>query len=265
MGNFAEKKDMMKEDINSNEFLSVGFDNLLPGASIDCVILGFHEGEVKILLNRFKRHDHWMLPGGFVQLDKSLDDAANWILYNRTKLKDCYLRQFHTFGDPKRANIDENKKILIENGIDPNKPHWLLQRFISIGYYALIDYRRAKIKTNKTEEYQWFSLENIPELYSDHNHIVKKAMQELRLHIYTIPIGIDLLPEKFTLSELRTIYETVLAKKIDRRNFQRKMLSDGLIYKLDEVSKKFGVKETTLFSFNKEKYKDALENGMMFL
>lgn len=255
----------MKEHINSREFLSTDSGHLLPGASIDCVILGFHEGEIKILLNKFKLHNHWMLPGGFVHINESLDDAAHWILYNRTKLKDCYLRQFHTFGDPKRINMDENKRILTENGINPDNPHWLLQRFISIGYYALIDYRKAKIKTGRDEEYQWFGFENIPELYSDHNYIVKKAMQTLRLHIYTIPIGIDLLPEKFTLSELRTVYETILAKKIDRRNFQRKMLSYDLIYKLDEVSKKFGVKETALFSFNKEKYMDALENGIVFL
>lgn len=253
----------MNEQKNNREFLSIQSQDLLSGVSVDCIILGFNEGGVKILLNRFKSHNQWMIPGGFVFRTENLDTAAYRILQGRTNLKDCYLRQFYTFGDNNRTNLNENQQILNENQIDNQKePHWLLQRFISIGYFAFVNYDKVQIGTMLDEEIQWFSLDKIPQLYSDHNKIIDKAMLTLRVEINNIPIGLDLLPEKFTISELRVIYETILGRKIDRRNFQRKILSYGLIYKLDEVCKKWGVKETTLFSFNKERYMDALENGI---
>lgn len=248
---------------NNRELLSLEPEVLLPSVSIDCVILGFSEGEVKILLNRFKSHHQWMIPGGFVFRAEGLDTAAYRILYHRTNLKDCYLRQFYTFGDYNRTNLNENQQILNQNEIEnQEESHWFLQRFISVGYFAFVNYDNVKIGTNVDEDIQWFSLDKIPQLYSDHNKIIEKVILSLRTQINYIPIGLDLLPEKFTVSELRIIYETILGRKIDRRNFQRKILSSGLINKLEEVSKKWGVKETTLFSFNKERYIDALENGI---
>lgn len=247
------------------KMLSSDEDVFLRSVSIDCVIFSFYEGEIKILLNKFKKHDQWMLPGGFVLKEESLHKAAYRILYLRTKLKNCYLKQFHTFGEVNRTSYEENKQMLLE--INPNgnmDNHWFLQRFISVGYFAFVDYVEAKINATKNEDCKWFGLSEIPQLYSDHNAIINKAIRTLRIQINYIPIGWDLLPEKFTMSELRIIYETILAKKIDRRNFQRKILSYGLVKKLDESSKKFGIKETSLFSFNKEKYFDALENGISF-
>jgi hypothetical protein len=250
--------------ISSKELLSRNSDDFLASVSIDCIIIGFNEGEVKILLSRFKSHDDWMLPGGFVFKTESLDEAAYRILHYRAKLKDCYLRQFNAFGNPDRTNIEENRQLLIEQGIDPIASHWFLKRFISIGYYVFVNYDQVKEISNIDQQSQWFSLAKLPVLYSDHNAIVEKAIQSLRSEIWCIPIGLDLLPEKFPISELRIVYETILGRKIDRRNFQRKILSYGLIYKLDEVSKKRGIKETTLFSFNKEKYAYALKNGFSF-
>lgn len=253
----------MNEFTNSRDVLSMNPEDLLPSVSVDCIILGFKEGEVKILLNRFKSHNQWMLPGGFVFRTESVDTAAYRILHHRTNLKDCYLHQFHTFGDCNRTNLDENQQILHEYGVEKREEsHWFLQRFISVGYFAFVNYDSVKIEANIDEDIQWFSLDKVPALYSDHNKLIEKALQSLRIEISHIPIGLDLLPEKFTISELRIIYETILGRKIDRRNFQRKMLLSGLIDKLDEVSKKWGVKETALFSFNKAQYMDALKNGI---
>lgn len=253
----------MQEYRNENDLNSIHAEELVPSISVDCIILGFEEGQIKILLNKFSTHSKWMLPGGFVYKNEDLDSAANRVLYNRTKIKDCYLQQFYTFGETVRTNIEENKQMLKEHMIDDSDAsHWFLQRFISVGYYALVDLKKVKIAPNSEDESQWFNLSDIPDLYSDHNKIVERAIHFIRMVINYVPIGLDLLPEKFTMSELRVIYEILLDKKIDRRNFQRNLLSRGVVYKLDEVSKKWGMKETTLYSFDRKKYMDALENGI---
>jgi hypothetical protein len=112
------------------------------------------------------------------------------------------------------------------------------------------------------EEVAWFDLNHIPSLYTDHNHIIDKAITTIRSQLNSIPVGYELLPEKFTLTQLRIIYETLLDTKLDRRNFQRKILSTGLVYKLNEVYKKWGQKSSTLYSFDKNKYQDAIKNGI---
>jgi len=246
--------------------LQFSAESFHPGLSVDCVIFGFHDGIIKILLNKFSHYTHWMLPGGFVFKDENVNDAAMRVLENRTGLDNLYLQQFYTFGDKARTKISENENMLLRHGItdvEEQRKHWLVQRFVSIGYYALVEYSKVRIETNPDEEIAWFDVDEIPDLYSDHNQIIEKAQSTIRIHLATLPIGYELLPEKFTMTELRIIYETILKKKLDRRNFQRKMLSTGLIYKLDEVSKKFGVKTSALFSFDKEKYEKALNDGFL--
>lgn len=246
--------------------LQISAEYFHPGLSVDCVIFGFHEGNMKILLNKFSHYTKWMLPGGFVHKDENIDDAAVRILENRTGLTKLYLQQFHIFGDKTRTSLAENDEMLSRHGYTDErerKEHWLMQRFVSVGYYALVEYSKVKLQTNEDEEIAWFDLDEIPHLYSDHNNIIEKAQSTIRIHLNSLPVGYELLPEKFTMTELRIIYETILRKKLDRRNFQRKMLSTGFIYKLDEVSKKFGVKTSALFSFDKEKYENAIDNGLL--
>ena len=255
----------MSSNDASLEVLSKNAEAFLPGVSVDCVIFGFHDGNMKVLLNRFSGYDKWMIPGGFVFKDEDVDKAALRILAGRTGLEDIYLRQFHFFGNSNRTDIDENKDMLIKLGQLPpdikGDTHWLLNRFISAGYYALVEYSKVRIHTNPSEEIEWFAMDEIPVLYSDHNKIIDKAISTIRPQLSSIPVGYELLPEKFTISELRIIYETILGKELDRRNFQRKILSTGLVIKLDEMHKKWGFKSSTLFSFDKEKYMEAIENG----
>lgn len=240
-------------------------ENFLPSVSVDCIIFGFHEGILKILLSKFDGNQKWMLPGGFVYLDENVNNAAYRILSKRTGLNEIYLKQFYLFGDTGRVHPDDNKNILTIDTNHPEKdPHWLLGRFVSVGYYALVEYSKLKIKAADSEEVQWFHINEVPELYGDHNKIIEKAVNSIRSQINTIPIGYELLAEKFTMSDLRVIYETILDRKLDRRNFQRKMLASGFILKLDEVSKKWGSKSATLFTFDKEKYNFALKNGTAY-
>lgn len=254
-----------KEPSNYKTLMKKDGKALLPSVSVDCIIFGFHDGILKILLNRFENNQKWMLPGGFVYIDENVNTAAYRILSERTGLSEIYLKQFYLFGDTERVHPDEIKHI-ISNSINQteNDSHWLLQRFISVGYYALVDYSQVKIKAADAEEVQWFHINDVPLLYGDHNKILEKAVRSIRSQINTVPIGSELLAEKFTMSDLRVIYETILDRKLDRRNFQRKMLASGFIVKLDEVSKKWGCKSATLFTFDKEKYNFALKNGTAY-
>lgn len=239
--------------------------SFLPSISIDCVILGFHEGILKILLNKFDTNQKWMLPGGFVYMDENVNDGAHRILSERTGLNEVYLKQFYLFGDTGRVPLDDNKHIISTDANQPAKSReWLVERFVSVGYYALVEYSQIKIKAGPNEEVQWVRVNEVPELYGDHNAIINKSIQSLRYQINTIPIGYELLPEKFTMSDLRLIYETIMERKLDRRNFQRKMLNSGYVIKLDEVSKKWGSKSAALFSFDKDKYNFALKNGTAY-
>lgn len=255
-----ENKELLKVTLNRPA------DSLLPGLSVDCVIFGFHNGTMKILLSKFVGYERWMIPGGFILKDENTDDAASRILNIRTGLTNMHLKQFHTFGKKDRTSLEENEELLLYSGyndMEEREKHWLMQRFVSIGYYALVEYSKVKIIPNPNEETAWIDLNEIPQLYSDHNEIIRKALSFIKINLSILPVGYELLPEKFTMTELRIIYETILGKRLDRRNFQRKMLSSGLIYKLTEVSKKFGVKPSTLFAFDADKYQTSLQNGFL--
>jgi hypothetical protein len=230
------------------------------GVSVDCVVFGFHNKMLKILLYKFNFFHKWMLPVGLIMKDEDMDVAAYRVLKKRTGLENIYLYQFHAFGSSSRPNMKEHKDIMTKMGVD-DKNYWLTQRFVSVGYCALVEYSQVNIQAGVNEEVRWFNIYEIPSLYSDHNIIIEKALSTIRMQImHFIPIGYKLLPEKFPLSELRIIYETILGKELDRRNFQRKILSTGYLIKLDEYHKKTGQKIAGLFSFDKEKCDEILQS-----
>lgn len=250
-----------KYNKNFETFLHTPAELLQPGVTVECVILGFKEGKIRVLLNRYKKHSNWMLPGGFVRKTESVDKAAFRLLELRVGLENCYLQQFATFGDLDKSIINENKELLREYGIEDVDSHWMSNRFIDICYYAFINYDQARIVPTDDEECKWFNLGKLPSLFGNSEKIINKALRTLRMTVNYIPIGVEMLPEQFTMSELRVIYETILDRKLDRRNFQRQALSSGYVYKLEETSSKWGIKETALFSFDKEKCLKDLEYG----
>jgi hypothetical protein len=229
------------------------------GISIDCVVFGFHDRTLKVLLNKFTFFPKWMLPVGFIKNTENMDDAAYRVLKKKTGLANVYLYQFHAFGNTLRPKSQEHKELLGKMGFNDDN-HWIAQRFISIGYYALVEYSKVNIDAGSSEDVRWFNINEIPSLYSDHNDIIEKALSTIRTQIRIIPIGYKLLPEKFPLSELRIIYETVLGHELDRRNFQRKILSTGYLIKSKEYHRKVGQKPTILFSFDKEKCDEMLKS-----
>ncbi len=240
-------------------------ENVHPAFSVDCVIITFHEKKLKVLLNKFDFIDKWMLPGGWVQKDEDIDIAALRILKERTGLENVYLMQFHCFGKANRTNLEENKMILEALGELPDEMLKLfVTRFISVGYFALVKYDNIIIEDRKSDIYQWVDLDNIPKLYTDHNYIIDKAINIIKLLIDYLPIGYRLLPEKFILPDLRAIYEGILGEPIDKRNFQKKMLSSGLIRRLDERKEVSTYPNPYFYVFNKEKFSNCFNFSEIF-
>lgn len=254
---------LMKKTTTDPNLLRLEEDRLLPGISIDCVIIGFNAGTLNVLLNKFVDFEKWMIPGGFVHTDENLNDAATRILKTRTGLDKIFLSQFYTFGDCNRTTKAENTHILDNGTYEFTSSEWFLKRFISVGYFALVDCSKIDLSIMPAqEEVKWFRIDNIPELYADHNKIVEHALVSIRKQLDYIPFGLELLPEKFALSELRLVYETLLGKELDRRNFQRKIMTLDILEKLEEVRKNWGHRTATLYSFNEEKYRKAVEEGI---
>lgn len=216
------------------EFFAGGDRNVLPHLSVDCAILGFHAGELKVLLLRWKGAEQWSLPGGFIRQDEPLDDAAARVLHERTGLDRIYLQQFHAFGGLER---DERalRPAISSLGIPVPSEHWLFRRVIAVAYVALVDFAEATPAPDAfSEECRWWDLDHCPALLFDHNAIVARALATLRRELESAPIAASLLPAKFTMPELQRLYETMLGRSLDRRNFQKWIRERGLVERLDE-------------------------------
>lgn len=228
---------------------------LLPSVSIDCVTLGFHNNQLKILLLKYKNTDYYALPGGFINLDEDLEDAAQRILEERTGLRNIYLEQFHVFGSNNRRNDDIHREIMAGCDIEMKPNNFLLNRFISIGYYALIDFTKATPSPDElSDSCMWYDLDKIPTLMFDHNEIFRKALETLRTMLDEKLICFNLLPKTFTMNELQNLYETILGEKLVRSNFQRKMLSLGILERIEKKMTGAANKAPYLYRFVGEAY-----------
>lgn len=214
-------------------------DHFLPGLSTDTAIFGFHQGQLMVLLVQFKNTDLFALPCGFIFKGESGNDAAQRVLHERTGLSTIYLKQFHTFADKDRCEPSFFDIIMKARGLTPPKDHFLLRRFVSISYYALVDFTKVKLTPDLlADECRWYDLKNLPSLIQDHRQIIHKALDTLRDDLEKKLVGFNLLPDTFTISELQALYETVLEKRFLRTSFQRAMLGLGV---LEVVAKKSGV------------------------
>ncbi|EOZ93613.1 putative Nudix-like regulator [Indibacter alkaliphilus LW1] len=249
---------MSTENIKTGPEQSIGG---IPQLSLDCVIFGFHDSSLKVLLLKWKDIGEWSLPGGYIKQTESVDDAAIRVLKERTALDKIFLRQFYTFGKVKRYDNELIKKKLAHLVSD----HIWLDRVVSVGYYALVDYEKVFPTPDRfTESCDWVDLDDVPELLFDHNEILTKALKALRLELSFQPIGLNLLPDKFTMPDMLRMYEAILDKKIDPRNFQKKILKTGIVIRLPEVKKGVAHKSPYLYKFDKKRYTEVLEEGGLF-
>src|SRR6202012_917936 len=215
--------------------------------TIDCVVFGFDEAELKVLLiqralDPFK--GKWALPGGFVRVDETLDAAARRELAEETGLKNVFLEQLYTFGTVNR---------------DPR------ERVVSVAYYALVKLsdHRAKAATDAANA-EWFAVSKAPALAFDHADILATGLARLKGKVRYEPIGFELLPPKFTLSQLQHLYEAVLETKLDKRNFRKKVLGFGLLVPLKQTQMTGRHRPAQLFSFDAGKYDKLKKRGFNF-
>jgi 8-oxo-dGTP diphosphatase len=238
------------------EFLLNGDKEFLPHISTDCVIFGFHNNELKVLLLKWKDMGTWCLPGGFVKRDESLDDSAMRVLHERTGLENIFLRQFQAFGHPHR---EKAKRSVTPVG---NTKSWITERFITIGYWALVEFSKVTPRPDwLSDECKWWDLRSIPKLIFDHNTIVTTALDALRISLNDHPVGYNLLPEKFTMPDLQRLYETILGTSLDRRNFQKKMLALNVLERLSERKTGGAHKAPFLYRFDRRKYERAVKQA----
>jgi len=227
--------------------MSSSADHKKPSLTVDCVVFGLDEEDLKIILIQRDRDPYkgrWALPGGFVHNDESLEEAAMRELKEETGIGNVFLEQLYTFGDVQR---------------DPRG------RVISVAYYALVNLRDHKIKAaTDARDAAWFSVDDIPKLPFDHNKILEVALKRLRGKVRYEPIGFELLPEKFTLTQLQRLYEKILEQDIDKRNFRKKILSMELLKELDEVQMDVAHRAARLYKFDEKKYRLLKEKGYNF-
>jgi ADP-ribose pyrophosphatase YjhB (NUDIX family) len=216
------------------DFVAGADREYMPHLAVDCAILGFHAGELKVLLLRWKGATAWSLPGGFVRKDEPLDRAAERVLRERTGLDRIYLQQFHAFGGTDRGE-DALAPTFRALGVDVPPGHWLVNRIVSVGYVALVDFAEATPSPDfLSDECRWWDLHDHPPLLFDHDAVVARALDTVRAQLDSAALAAKLLPDKFTMPELRRLYETVLGRPLDRRNFQKWILDRGLVERLAE-------------------------------
>ncbi len=256
----------MDNQAEIEDFILNGHLHYVPHVSIDCAIFGYHEQQLKVLLIKHKFIDGWCLPGGYIKRTETLVEAANRIVMERTGIGNLFLQQFKTFGDPNRAQIndfDEEKWFRV-TGVRVTKDNWLIDQTISIGFYAITDFSRSVPKPGMmAEDCAWFDIDNAPKLEFDHDDMVKEALHTMRVQLYHYPIGYNLLPEKFTLGEIHSLYETLLGKKLDISNFPKKLISLGLLKKLNEKRSIGAHRSPHLYVFDKDVYDKALQEGVV--
>ncbi len=228
-----------------------------PALTVDCVIFGLDESsKLKVLLIQRGGEPYkncWALPGGFVDMAENLEQSALRELEEETGVKNVFIEQLYTFGEPNR---------------DPRG------RTVSVGYFALVNLAEHPVQASSdAQQAQWFEIDDMPSLAFDHDHILQVAINRLRAKVRYQPIGFELLPEQFTLSQLQKLYETILGVKepLNKRNFRTRILKMGV---LKEVGKQEGVahRPAVLYSFDKERYEqlakeryeDLIKRGVDF-
>lgn len=217
------------------------------GITIDCVIFGFNRESLEILLVQHAEGEsigEWGLLGGWLNKEESADEAAQRILYELTSFKNIYLEQLKAFTNPKRV---------------------IKSRVITIGYYTLVKQEDYNIKASSSViEAKWFKINEIPNLIFDHNEILDFSLMQLQNRVRHVPIGFNLLPEKFTLLQLLHLYEEILGIELDKSNFRRKILHMKLLVQLDEKQKDVSHRAAKLYKFDPDNYERLTLKGFNF-
>ncbi|MDR0542271.1 MAG: NUDIX domain-containing protein [Dysgonamonadaceae bacterium] len=214
--------------------------------SVDCIILGFKDGEINVLIIKRKFEPlkgERSLMGGFVHENESLNETISRVVAEYTGIENVYMEQVGAYGDVGR-DIGE--------------------RVVSVVYYALIDMEQFDENRRKQHNAEWVNINRVGQLIFDHNQFLEDTIKILRRRTATQPIGFNLLPEKFTLPQLQSLYEAIYRHPLDKRNFRKKVFEMDILERLDEKDKNSSRRGAYYYKFNKEKYDRRLENGFDF-
>ncbi|HYE07237.1 MAG TPA: NUDIX domain-containing protein [Planctomycetota bacterium] len=218
-----------------------------PALTVDCVVLGYDDAGLKVALIRRGLAPYlgrWALPGGFVHVDESVDDAARRELAEEAGLSRVWLEQLYTFGAV---------------GRDPR------ERVVTVAYWALVRLADHRVQAaTDASEAAWHALDELPRLAFDHAAIVAAARERLRSKVRWQPIGFELLPRKFTLGQLQRLYEMALGRALDKRNFRKKVLALGILDELDEHERNVAHRAARLYRFDETAYRQRLRDGFSF-
>ena len=218
-----------------------------PALTVDVAIFALDEEDLRVMLIQRDLEPfegRWALPGGFVQVDETLDEAARRELQEETGLKDIFLEQLYTFGELTR---------------DPR------ERVVTVTYYALVSLAGHDVRASTdARNAAWFTVNDLPELAFDHAMILAAAHERLRGKVRYQPLGFELLPEKFTLRQLQHVYEVILDRQLDKRNFRKKVLGMEIVKETNEIEKDVSHRAARLYRFDKRKYDRLTKRGFNF-
>jgi len=227
--------------------MSYTYEYPRPSLTVDCVIFGLDESDLKVLLiqrGQAPFEGQWALPGGFVQMNEMLDEAARRELQEETGVSNVFLEQLYTY-----SGVDR----------DPR------ERVVTVAYFALVKLCDHRIKaTTDARNAAWFAMHDTPKLAFDHAQILEQAQERLKAKVRYQPVGFELLPEKFTLTQLQRLYETILERELDKRNFRKKILGMDLLVELDEIEQDVAHRAARLYSFDRKKYQKLAQKGFNF-
>ena len=230
-----------------NRRMSFEYDYPRPALTVDCAVFGYDGEALRLLLIRRGQspfEGRWALPGGFVHMDETLDQAAMRELEEETGVSCGYLEQLYTFGGLDR---------------DPR------ERVVTVAFFALVHLTDHPVQAaTDASEVAWFAVDDLPKLAFDHDRIAAMAYDRLRAKVRYRTIGFELLPRKFTLTQLQRLYEVILAASFDKRNFRKRVLAMGLLEDLDEVEQDVAHRAARLYRFDREAYRELSERGFEF-
>ena len=240
--------------------ISKKMHKLNPKISTDCVIFGFDEDGLQVLLIERKPiagpTENKALPGDLIFDDEDLDDAANRVLKELTGLTDIFLEQIGAFGSPERLSKPEDKKWLESVRQYPD------ERVITIAYYSLVNKNLYQPQASSfAQNAVWVPVEQVEDLAFDHFEILQAALKQLRSKLRTQPIGFNLLPENFVLSDLHKLYESILGRPLDKRNFRRKINKLGIVESLNKKQTGVPHKPSLIYKFNEGNYERLMKEG----